>query len=79
MPFVYLTYSPTFVQPLSQLSLTMEQGHTQKTNEHEPPEHFPDTFATRTRSARSPATTQHKIISNEHKGKTEQEEKVCIL
>lgn len=46
-------------------------GQTQHTNKNKPPEHFPDTFATRMRSARSPATNEHKHISNEHKGKRE--------
>lgn len=50
----------------------MAQGQTKDTNKYKPPEHFPDTFATRMRSARSPATKQHKIISNKHKSKTEQ-------
>ena len=70
--FGYLNYSATFVQPLSQLSFAMARGRTQETNKYKPQEHFPDTFATRMRSARSPATTQHKIISNKHKGKTKQ-------
>ncbi len=57
----------------------MQRGHTKDTNNYKPPEHFPDTFATRTHSARSPATTQHKVISNEHKGKTLQNRGKVVL
>lgn len=58
----------------------MGQGQTQDTNKYKPPEHFLDTFATRMRSAHSPATIQNKIISNEQKGKTEQiREHFCSL
>ena len=77
-PFGYLNYSPTFALSLPQLSLAMGQGQTQDINKYKPPGHFPDTFATRMRSARSPATTEHNIISREQQGKGEQR-KMSVL
>lgn len=71
--FGYLNYSRTFAVALTIKSLP--GGQIQDTNKHKPPERFPGTSATHRRSARSPATAQHKIISNEHKGKKQKRTK----